>query len=845
MTEDIPISKEDAIKKSEIFIAFRQLNGFSFVDGTISFNLLALTTQNLVKGEEIVLLINLIGINGMEENARKITCILQNDVIVDEGETKQADYQCLLPGLNITEGYTSIRLNTSEDIVGIPDDETLLNPYLTDEAIINNQIKNCSEDSSVPPSFVFETIDQSTCQDDGKFTIKGKIAGGKAIASNKFTVPLTYPEGTTITCSFEGENIECTADKELQDTIVIEQALITDGIEEIFMLKNITFDNMKCSNGLMINAEKKINVDISFRQVSHIQNIDNGLSFFFAAFVNTNLPASYQILMNVIVIINEEKVEKVASCILSQAVTTSGEPIQGDFNCVALLEQGENVAPENLTISTNNDNIGGCSELTKEEASPKAIDDAINDSQNAESELAVVVDYSLPENKNIKPPVFKIGKIDLGKCKDKGKLKITGKFTENIEEEMTFDLLFSFPISKVKCTVESANKNEDIEISCKMQKVKKFSTFKSIILEPRLIKKKRKEMLFIEGLRLTLDKEYECNDFNELKLMRAKARKSSDFSFLQIARPPSYSKLFFIALTKKNKEIERFESQNFSVNLIFPKRSRLRALQELDEKDVTITCDVGENTDNSCVFDCSSADEIQPIKVEITDDKIAGVSEENKVETDPNPDYSKIETLQEFDNLPYIQISNITSNNCSITGKYIIEATSDKGLDFTEKDNITIPFSNPDSSGLCTIKVTNKINLQITCENKEEFSSTEIIIPSQKINDKDDVTPLFKIENDYTAPTQFACAISDKSIKKLNISETNSTRYYETSSSGLNKGTIAAIIICCVVVVAIMGTLIVLVKKGFFSKQKPSISSIYDNSSIERFPENNKNINIF
>lgn len=171
--------------------------------------------------------------------------------------------------------------------------------------------------------------------------------------------------------------------------------------------------------------------------------------------------------MNVIVFINEVKVEKVANCILNQAVTTSGEPIQRDFNCDVTLEQDENDTPENLTISTNNDNIGGCSELTKEEASPKA---TINNSNNAESELAVVVDYSLPENKNKKPPTFKIWKIDWGKCKDKGKLKITGKFTENVEEEMTFELPFSFPISKVKCTVKKANKNKDVEISYKMQK---------------------------------------------------------------------------------------------------------------------------------------------------------------------------------------------------------------------------------------------------------------------------------------------------------------------------------------------------------------------------------------
>lgn len=76
--------------------------------------------------------------------------------------------------------------------------------------------------------------------------------------------------------------MECIADKELQDSIVIEQSIIIDRAEELFIIKNITYDNMKCSNGLLVKAEKKLNVDISFRQASHIQKINNGLSFFFA-----------------------------------------------------------------------------------------------------------------------------------------------------------------------------------------------------------------------------------------------------------------------------------------------------------------------------------------------------------------------------------------------------------------------------------------------------------------------------------------------------------------------------------------------------------------------------------
>ena len=75
--------------------------------------------------------------------------------------------------------------------------------------------------------------------------------------------------------------------------------------------------------------------------------------------------------MNTIVILDVENIKKVAKCILNEQVTSSGILVQGDFNCLVPLESNEIVAPENLTISKNNDNIGGCSEITKEEAGPK------------------------------------------------------------------------------------------------------------------------------------------------------------------------------------------------------------------------------------------------------------------------------------------------------------------------------------------------------------------------------------------------------------------------------------------------------------------------------------------
>ena len=78
----------------------------------------------------------------------------------------------------------------------------------------------------------------------------------------------------------------------------------------------------------------------------------------------------------------------------------SGEKIQGDFNCEVILEINEykNINfsnPNAINISPDNSEISGCSELDKEESSPKATDNAIEDSKNENRELAMILDYYL------------------------------------------------------------------------------------------------------------------------------------------------------------------------------------------------------------------------------------------------------------------------------------------------------------------------------------------------------------------------------------------------------------------------------------------------------------------
>ena len=860
-TGEETISQEDAEIRAEIPLSFRQLNGFSFNRPTLTFNFLGLTTQPLKKDYSIVLIVNLLTLDGAEEDTTDIECILQEDVNVEDGKTLQANFKC--EKYELDGEYIGLKLVRSDDVAGIPtDDDTLINPKLTDDAIAAGLIKNCTADPSVPPIFDAEKVGE--CDKSGKFTIEGSLSEDKTITST-FTLSLTYPQGTLLTCSFVDKKIQCIADNEIKGTIIMEQTIVTSGAEELFILTNFTSENMTCSNGLKLQAEEKLNVDVSFRQVSHPQKTDNGLSFFFAGFANSELKTTTPIQINVIVVIGGNNVEKVAECKLRENVKpTEGEQTQGDFDCNVPLESGEDAKPESLTISEKNDNIGGCSDLSAEEASPSLTEEAIENADSATSALSQTIDFSVEENKEIVPPSFKVTNINMDGCNTRGKLTVTGTFSEEITEEMTFDLPFSFPKAKAKCTVDEAQANTEVQIICKMNKVRKFLKFKSFVIEPRLIKKKSMEMLYIEPSTVELTEERFCESYDEVKKRHAINRRGAPFSFLQMGRPANFGWLFFMTITQ-TPGASSFDSPiNIEVTVTIEAERRRRNLQRIladtvADKGIDCTTDTETQTDKTAVVKCGEG-EGKAKRTDFNSDNIAGAPDNAKV---PESELPKKEDLTKIDNLPSITITNIASNKCSTTGKYIIEGTSDETFENPEK--FTIPFSSPDSSGLCTAKVNDK-KVTINCDNTEEFQAPDFISIDPQLIKYDNGTGIFKIAKAFTA-AGFSCAISDDSlknpfpsnysitpsnpdssrsssvpgsdIKDINVGRTN----YSKKSSGLSGGAIAGIIISCIVVIAAVIALIALGKSGA-AKSSEAAASIDNTSSINRFNLDNKNPNI-
>ena len=541
---------------------------------------------------------------------------------------------------------------------------------------------------------------------------------------------------------------------------------------------------------------------------------------------------------------------------------------QASFDCkVQLSENEKNQIKfddlEAIKISTNNPSIGGIS--MDEMLSPLETDKAIEEANALRArgiltDLGDCIDYSLEENIDIRPPpsfeiVSLINRVVQGKgekCKN-GKLSFKGKFSSEITEETTFDLPLSFPQSSIKCTVNEAKEGEEVEVSCKAQKFKNVDYF---VIEPRLIKKKHKEILFVKQRKLEFSEPFGCQDYSTIKYQRAKARQNADFSFLQLSsfKPPTAGIFeFFMALlkAKDNSNFDNLPTINVHIKITTGRALRNLADEESVKEDVvTADCNLmsGNSGDSAAGLTCKgNANKADGMELD-EDTKIAGLPEPAIPDLLPiKKDYSDPANLKEINSLPKVDIESIDGADCEESGNYNINGKVKGKL--TDTNGVIIPFSSPDSSGLCDIEVKDE-TVTMKCHNKEKFESSPILFEPTTIQDSNG-TSLF-ILNSYTNPKSLACGISVNSSDKITNStnstvpivtttpstqgptpegKSNSFRYFNNNdSSGLKGGAIAGIIVAIVAALAIV-TGIAIYCKG--SKPKAPMENI-TNSSVEQ-----------
>jgi len=903
---------EEAEGKLKISLSFRQLNKYSQQDDTITFFFYGLTTQKLEKDFNFPIYVKLILMSGeREEEEREAKCVLQEEASPEDGQSVQADFKCTISSL--TEQYYSLRLIRCDYISGIPTDEMLLDPVLTAQAIARGELLDYSLEENkgsdkIPALFTSESINSDKCKTDGTISIQGSLS--KELENDlKFKVPLSYPSGVELTCSLaKGEKeISCKLDREVEDKVMLEQIVIKDGLLEVLILGKVSSDgNVQCSNAVLLESEEKAKVKISFRQVSHFEkNGRNGFNFFLATFVSQSLVVNYQITIKIIVVIKGVKTEKEATCKLQSAVNPGeSTSTQGDFLCEGKVEEEEYKEinfedSQSVTVSSESEELAGVSDLTDGQDSPIETDAGIKETNEAKeanetiSELAEVVDYHEEENKEKLPPSLEITRIeDVDECRKKSKIKIFGKFSEDISEDLKFELPLTFPSSKIKCKVSEAKKDEEVELECKV--LKEFTKVKNFVFEQRMIKKRKKEVVLIKSYSYALESEKKCVNYNKLRLEKAQKRQKLNFSFLQVRNFKPVNNLinFFMAIILKAK-VQVTTTIKITIKVRVKITTSSRALEEgVESLLLPINCALGDSTDSVAGLNCAAdtATEQEPLGMLIDPDEtenIAGVPENADPDLATNElDFSNKENMAKLDNMPTVTISSINGDDCSKEGSYVIEGTYDKG-DLKDASNIEIPFSTVDSSGQCELKVGDDKKITLNCENKEQFDVSTVGFERMSIKDTDGQL-LFILES-YTNPQQFGCAISLKSEPPKNSTteednkgnnsgnnngesgsnngesgsnngesgsnngesgnngenENNGESSYnkasrKESSGGLSGGAIAAIIICAIIVLAIIGVLIGLAKSGKIFGSKPPVQNLNTSSSLNNFAYNPK-----
>jgi hypothetical protein len=832
--------KADNIE-SKLVISFRQLNDYELKknENKIIFLFYGMVSNDLPKGYPIKMNVSLIRDNIEERKERTAICLLKKGIVIKGDEPVQGDFSCTIEDLKDEEikNVNSFVLKRSNYFSGIPEDKVLLNPILTKKYIGLGKLFDCSiedKNKEIIPSFNSTLIDDSNCGKNGIFIING-ILTSNLNEDLKFDLPIAYPRNLTASCSIksgnknDSVNITCKTNGGIKDEniMIAQNTILDDNKKELLIISKIEAkDKSNCNNSKIQEINEKLEnskVKISFRQVNQFNSMNKNTTFLFIGISDQFLSSEKTLKILVFIILNGKKFEKEATCKLNSfSPLNSLNPNYGQAIFICEVNHNEYDKVDDLEIISSKDILGLNDDLEEDQKSPCKTDEKIKTTKN-ESSLGKVLNFSSTNDFYDIPPTFEISSINFDKCDEKGKIKVRGKFNQKIQQKFDFTIPFSYPLSSIKCTAPSIDANRNIDIDCKIQK--DFYNVEQFIIEPRIIKKKNKEVIFIKDYTYNSNKQT-CYNYNEIQKRIEEKKNEKNYSFLQTNNftPLPSGFLFFIILIYKTQG-------NFPASIpvtIYTRKkiSNLRNLVESqDEED--IICVRGDSDESSSIkgYNCTSkkiqansSSDFEDFSIESSD--VPGLYEDNSnpiltdnyIKSGVVPLITKDYKIDSFDNL------ELTEKNCNETGIFYINGDlSNKGL--AQLKNFEIHYSNPpDSYGVCNFTSYNKME----CHNAEAFEEEYLIINKQSLADGAVYFP------GITSEDSFTCAISSLSSKletPLGKSEIENSYFSKkTSSGGLNGGAIASIVIISAVVLIGIGVLIALIKNGVIFSPKQEIS---------------------
>ena len=825
-------------------ISFRQLNKFFYdpINQLINFYFYGLITGKLPKGYQITMTVYLIKNGFQDDKTKTAICSLTEDV---NGEKPvQGNFYCTI--LNIPEKVTSFEYYSSKSIAGIPSDKTLLNPVLTEKSISKGELDDYSTGNStidIIPSFNITSIEPKKCKDTGEFTIKGNLSS-ELEYDIQFDLPFASPK-ITATCNIKKSkeliNVEmnCKTKGNIpnEQIKIAQTSLLNNKKKELLLIeKYISLDKIECANSKLQIVE----YPITFRQVNKFRKLNNNeFSFFFAGLTQKDLYKGAIIKILVVFVKEkggkiEKKSQKEISCTLNSDVKPfNGGFAQADFYCQDGLEDDA----DSIEIISSNNITGINDELEDYQKNPKLTEEEIEKTKN-NGGIGKVLDYSLEANKIDVVPIIQIISIsNKNKCSDKGKIQFKAKFNGDMNQKLDFEIPLSYPSSSIKCTSPKAKANKEIFIDCKVQK--EFNSINEIFIEPVIIKKKNKEILFASKALFNQLENINCADYNQKQIAIAKTKYYSNYTFVQtnsfnIVQNRILFNLIIYSLINQY-------SPTIKVTVTMTKKvSLLRNLEEIYEKDVVCTNErLGSYICNIDNTDIKNKNEVESFYID--SDNIPGFSETNTnpIEIDESIrsgkaiNYSDPQIMKQV--VPLLNVTKWNETQCKENGTFTMKGTIFNKEVYEEGKNAELNYINPSDSGaICSYSKANKNGLMnLTCHNKDYFEEETLIIGTQMVGGK-------FILNKTQSNDTMTCLISSEAYSEAQLEEIITNTYFNTksSSSGLSGAAISAIVIVCFVVLVLIGLIIALVRK----KNIPTTNQTNYNTSV--IPVSTSSVNI-
>jgi len=841
--------REIKLEKSlDVNLSFRQTSNFTFDSSnkSVKYDIAAFTSKTIKKETEIKVEVNLL--KGIDSQKKDSICKSIKDIDSSEIQVPVL-LNCEVNNLEIEDGeeLTGIEILKSEEITNIPEDPVFNNPKKIDTLIASGEIEQATEEKTIP-EFNATSINTTGSISSGTFSIEGTPLNDIEV-DGEFDIQLLTGEKSTCTLSKSEKDsnakIDCTLDGTIEeDKIRIPQTTVKKGHKELFNINKISSKNkVSCSNGKLKKANKKFENKISYRQMNHFNTSENSVFYDFSAFSSENLEKGKQIEMNVnLEKKNKELLSRKANCILNEDITgANGEnQIAADFNCsIDNVENADQVVGLELISS---EDISGIPNILKE-TNPSENDKLID--------LGELLDFSIEENKNNIPPIFKISSFSSISCKSSGVFSLIGKFNKKITQHFKFNLPLSYPQIETRCSVPESNEGEEVEIICKTKS--SFSNLRMIV-EQLTISKNNSEI--VSFLPLSSAEEISCEDYFSVSLKRMKKKLKAPFSFRQIQSfNNNEGNISFSLFGFKTDNYAEEKSLEIKASLI---KNNLRHLEE--SSPTYIDCSTSSTNTNLVELQCNTNGDNDVDGVVILDsDNLSGIPSDTKytnpaivdlmIKNGTEKDCSNVDcSLSTFSNAKFTTCDNNGTIyiNGDISGKII------DGSIF----NLSIY---PDSYGDCNISITSK---KIECYNKEEIDRSRILIEEAMVINKDNNNSFLLKGGAFSEDDDLSCSINQV-YHKLNdtpgkgvedspssspnrepeittppSTPSNSTEPYKNlirkrgDSNGLSGGAIVAIILASIFAIVIVVVLVILFNQGKFIK-KPE-QKVENSSEIQQ-----------